>query len=228
MEIIAEIGVNHLGKPELLDGYIKNLKNIGVDGVSIQLLDKKKVSTKLKKFCLKKIDIKKFCLKAKKEFKYVGVGIHTWDNYLFLKKLKLDFIKILGSSLGNLKYYQKIKKTNVEKIFLSTLGKSTKEILSFLEKIDKKRVSLIFTFLETNNYINEIKKIDIYKKKFNLNIAYGNHYNKIYQIPKVAKHNPSEIFFYVKMNKNINYPDNNHAVPLNQVKDLIKKIKKNG
>ena len=154
MKIIAEIGVNHLGKPELLDGYIKNLKNIGVDGVSIQLLDKKKVNTKLKKFCLKKIDIKKFCLKAKKEFKYVGVGIHTWDNYLFLKKLKLDFIKILGSSLGNLKYYQKIKKTNVEKIFLSTLGKSTKEILSFLEKIDKNFALVIFPKFGNKAYLN--------------------------------------------------------------------------
>ena len=56
----------------------------------------------------------------------------------------------------------------------------------------------------------------------------GNHYKKIAQIPNVAKYNPSEIFFYVNMNKKIIYPDNNHAVPLNRVKDLIKKINKNG
>ena len=228
MNIIAEIGVNHLGKSDLLYRYIKYLKDIGVDGVSIQILDKKKVNHELKKFCLKKNDIKKFFIEAKKHFKYVGVAIHTWDDFIFLKKLKLDFIKILGSSLGNLRYYKKIEKINIGKIFLSTLGKSIKEIENFLIKINKKNVSLIFTFLKTNNYTNEIKKIDIFKKKFKLNVAYGNHYKKIAQIPNVAKYNPSEIFFYVKMNKKIIYPDNNHAVPLNRVKDLIKKINKNG
>ena len=116
---------------------------------------------------------------------------------------KLDFIKILGSSLGNLRYYKKIEKINIEKIFLSTLGKSIKEIENFLIKVNKKNVSLIFTFLKTNNYTNEIKKIDIFKKKFKLNVAYGNHYEKIAQIPNVAKYNQSEIFFYVKMNKKI-------------------------
>ena len=84
MNIIAEIGVNHLGKSDLLYRYIKYLKDIGVDGVSIQILDKKKVNHELKKFCLKKNDIKKFFIEAKKHFKYVGVAIHTWDDFIFL------------------------------------------------------------------------------------------------------------------------------------------------
>ena len=63
------------------------------------------------------------------------------------------------------------------------------------------------------------------KKKFKVPIAYGNHFDKIDQIYKVCDYQPSDIFFYIKMNKKLNYPDNKHAIPLKKISLILKKIR---
>ncbi len=85
---------------------------------------------------------------------------------------------------------------------------------------------MLFTFFKTKNFLKEIKKIQVLKKKFKLNVAFGNHYNNVNYIPKVCFYKPSEIFFYIKMNKKRNYPDDKHAVSIKNLSQLIKKIKK--
>ena len=69
IDIIAEIGVNHFGKPNLLNEYIKNFKNKGIDGISLQILNKKKVDKKLQKFCLKKKKLENFLEMLKNNLK---------------------------------------------------------------------------------------------------------------------------------------------------------------
>ena len=224
-KLIAEIGINHFGKLSYLKQYLKTLKEKKIDGVSIQILNKKKVKKNLKKFCLKKKEIRKFFYLAKKYFKTTGVAIHSWNDFIFLKSLKLDFIKILGSSYGDINYFINVKKTKVKKIFLSTLNKTELEVKNFLKKIDKNKITLIYTFINSSDYNKEIKKINSYKRKFKLNVAYGNHYKNINLIDRVCKYNPSEIFFYVKFDKKKEYPDNQHAIPLKKLNNLIRKIK---
>ena len=41
-KLIAEIGINHFGEYNYLSNYISKLKNKNIDGVSIQILNKKK------------------------------------------------------------------------------------------------------------------------------------------------------------------------------------------
>ncbi len=224
-KLIAEIGINHFGKLSYLKQYLKALKGKQIDGISIQILNKKKVKKNLRKFCLKKKEIKEFFYLAKKYFKTTGVAIHSWNDFIFLKSLKLDFIKILGSSYGNKEYFINVKKIKVKKIFLSTLNKTEIEIKNFLGKIDKKNITLIHTFANSSDFNKEIKKINKYKRKYRLNVAYGNHFKNISLINKVCKYNPSEIFFYVKFDKKKEYPDNQHAIPLKKLKNLIRKIK---
>jgi len=226
IKIIAEIGLNHFGKIEIIKDYLARVRNKDIDGVSIQILNKKKTLKKFKKFALKKSDIKKFLTIAKKDFNNVGIAIHSWDDFKFIKSLKPDFIKILGSSFGNTKYYNQVKTTKPKRIFLSTGGRSIAEISNFLGKIDKKKLNLLFTFFKTKNFLKEIKKIQVLKKKFKLNVAFGNHYNNVNYIPKVCFYKPSEIFFYIKMKKKRNYPDDKHAVSIKNLSQLIKKIKK--
>tara|TARA_Y100000389_G_C17265690_1_gene415343 strand:+ start:49 stop:735 length:687 start_codon:yes stop_codon:yes gene_type:complete len=225
-KIIGEIGINHFGKREILKQYIKNFNNKGLDGLSIQILKKNKVNKKLEKFCLKKKDIEFFLTEARKYYKSVGVAIHTWDDFKFLSKQNIDFIKVLSSSFGNIEYIKKIKKLKLKKIFLSTGGKSMKEISKVTSKLNKKKIGLIYTFFNTMNFNNSIKNISIMKKRIKIPVSYGNHFNKIDEIVKVKKHNPSEIFLYIKMNKNLNYPDNKHAVPLNKIANMVKKLRK--
>ena len=62
------------------------------------------------------------------------------------------------------------------------------------------------------------------KKKFKNEVAYGNHYKNIFEIPKICKYKPSEIFLYIKMNSRGKFPDNEHAVPLSKLNILVKKI----
>lgn len=224
-KLIAEIGINHFGKYNYLSSYISKLKNKNIDGVSIQILNKKKVSNQLKKYCLKKKDILNFFNEAKKHFNLVGVGVHSWNDFNFIKKLDLDFVKILGSSYGDKRYFNKIRQTKVKRIFLSTLNKSNIEIGNFIKNINKKKVTLIHTFLKTSNFNKEIKKIKLFRNKYNLRVAYGNHYEKTNLILKVCKYNPSEIFFYVKMDIKKKYPDDLHAIPINKLNSLIKKLK---
>ena len=225
-KIIGEIGINHFGKKKIIYDYLENFKAKGLDGITIQILKKNKVERKLKKFCLKKKDIEFFLKEAKKRYRSVGVAIHTWDDFQFLSKQKIDFIKVLGSSFGNLNYIQKINKLKVNKIFLSTGSKSIQEIIKFMKLMKSKKIRILYTFFETKNFIKSIKNISTIKNKLKLPVAYGNHYNKINQILKVKKHNPSEIFLYLKMNEKINYPDNKHAIPLNKISVVIKNLKK--
>ena len=84
--------------------------------------------------------------------------MHSWNDFNFIKKLNLDFVKILGSSYGDKRYFNKIRKTKVKRIFLSTLNKSNIEIGNFIKNINKKKVTLIHTFLKTSNFNKEIKK----------------------------------------------------------------------
>ena len=225
-KIIGEIGINHFGKKKIIRNYLENFKAKGLDGISIQILKKNKVEKKLEKLCLKKKDIKFFLKEAKKKYKSVGVAIHTWDDFEFLSKQKIDFIKVLGSSFGNFKYIQKVNKLKVKRIFLSTGSKSIQEIIKFMRIIKSKKIILLYTFFETKNFLKSIKNISLIKNKLEMPVAYGNHQSKINQILKVKKYNPSEIFLYLKMNKKINYPDNEHAIPLNKISVMIKNLKK--
>jgi sialic acid synthase SpsE len=223
-KIIAEVGINHFGKIKLLEKYIESFKNKKIDGISIQILNKKKTVKKFRNYCLKKNEIKKFIKIAKKNFKFVGVTIHSWDDFKFLSNLRLDFIKILSSSFGDFNYFKKVKSTKVKKVFISSGGKTLKEISSFLNIVNQENLTLIHTFFKTNNFEESLKKIEIMKKNFKIPVAYGNHFNKVDQIHKVCKYKPSEIFFYIKMNKMLNYPDDKHAVPLKKIDIILKKI----
>jgi sialic acid synthase SpsE len=224
VNIIAEIGINHFGQTKYLEKYIKSLRGKKIDGLSIQILNKRKTLKKFKKYSLKKNEIKKFVKLAKKNFKLVGVAIHSWNDFEFLSKIKIDFIKILSRSFGNVEYFNNIKLVNNRKIYLATGGKSNKEISSFLNKISCKNLTLIHTFFKTSNFTNSLKKIKIMKKNFGIPVAYGNHFEKIEQIYKVRKYKPSDIFFYVKMNKKLKYPDDKHAIPLKKIDIILDRI----
>ena len=65
-KVIAEVGINHFGKIKLLEKYVESFKDKRIDGISIQILNKKKTLKKFRNYCLKKNEIKKFINIAKK------------------------------------------------------------------------------------------------------------------------------------------------------------------
>ena len=88
--IIAEIGLNHLGKEDILKKYINQIAKTDVDGISIQILKKKFYKGKYKKFILNNEVLKNFIKQSRK--KWVGDSSGKWqeqngDGDKFIAKL---------------------------------------------------------------------------------------------------------------------------------------------
>jgi len=59
------------------------------------------------------------------------------------------------------------------------------------------------------------------REKFSLPVAFGNHSKNLNVIFASLAFEPSDIFFYVKGDKEGTYPDDAHSVPLNNCKIFI-------
>ena len=224
---IVEVGINHMGSEKYLNDYIKSVSKKKVDGITIQILTKEFYKGEFKNFSLTDKQIVNFIKKAKKEYNLVGIAINDYKKINLLSKHNIDFFKVLSPALGNISLIKKLIKTNVKKIYLSTGLSSYKEINETLKKIDTKKINLIHTsFKKTRAAIN-FQRISILKKKFGLPVSYGNHSPLIKTIPHSIFFKPESIFFYIKLNKNLNYPDNNHAIKIKSVTSILKSVKKN-
>jgi len=227
--IIAEIGLNHLGNENILQEYINEIAKTDVDGISIQILEKKFYKGKYKNFVLSNEVLKNFIKQSKKKFKYVGIASDDFDSISQLKKVGMNFVKILSKDSGNLKLIQHCVKKNIKNIFISTgLNPSLSTLQKLIKKIKSKKISLIHTNLKSNDLKINLNKINILKKKFDLPISYGNHSNFTETIPNSVFYLPRAIFFYVKSNSNnIIFPDDKHAIKLKDLDKIIFNIKKN-
>ncbi len=72
-----------------------------------------------------------------------------------------------------------------------------------------------------------MKRINILKNKFNLPVSYGNHSSLIDTLTNSIFYEPESIFFYVKLNKKLNFPDNKHSINLNKIDNILEVIQKN-
>ncbi len=227
--IIAEIGLNHLGNENILQKYINHIAKTDVDGVSIQIREKKFYKGKYKNFILNNEVLKNFIKQSKKKFKYVGIASDDFDSISQLKKDGMNFVKILSQDSGNVKLIQHCVKKNIKNIFISTgLNSSLSTLQKLIKKIKSKKISLIHTNLKSNDLKINLNKINILKKKFNLPVSYGSHSKFTETIPNSVFYLPSAIFFYVKLNSNnIIFPDDKHAIKLKDLDKIIFNIKKN-
>tara|TARA_Y100000590_G_scaffold344944_1_gene394473 strand:- start:1719 stop:2738 length:1020 start_codon:yes stop_codon:yes gene_type:complete len=200
--IIAEAGVNHNGK--LINAFklINAAKKAGADYIKFQiyktenLVDKKiglanyqqknlkkKISqyNMLKKYSLgfdKFLKIIKYC--NKKKIKFIATPFDL-DSLKFLKKNKVDFIKISSSDLNNFEILSEVIKYNTDLILSSGLSnlKEIKETLSFLYKknFKKKQLTLLHC---TSNYPTPLNDANLnviisLRKKLKINIGYSDH-----------------------------------------------------
>ena len=163
--IIAEAGVNHNGK--LINAFklINAAKKAGADYIKFQiyktenLVDKKiglanyqqknlkkKISqyNMLKKYSLgfdKFLKIIKYC--NKKKIKFIATPFDL-DSLKFLKKNKVDFIKISSSDLNNFEILSEVIKYNTDLILSSGLSN-----LNMVFRLSKLFSRLIFVKFDT-------------------------------------------------------------------------------
>lgn len=227
INIIAEIGLNHLGNENYLYHYLNVLKKKRIDGISIQIPKKTKMLEKQKKFLFEDAVLKKFIKKAKKNFKIVGVTTSDESKIKFFSKQKINFFKVTSGMISNIKLIKKMSMTEIKKIYLSTGFSSYPEIRKILKNLKTKKIILIHTSF--TNKIEEInmRRIKILKDKFNLPVSYGNHSSLIDTLTNSIFYEPESIFFYVKLNKKLNFPDNKHSINLNKIDNILQIIQKN-
>jgi len=225
---IAEIGLNHFGRMDYLYDYINFLSQKKIDGITIQIIKKESLSKSNKKFYLDDKKVISFIKIAKKKFKFVGVITDDFDRLMLFNKLNVNFFKLTSGMINNTNLIKKmINYPCTKKIYISTGFSSFKDIKKVLKRVGKNKINLIHTSFDKKITKVNLNKINLLRDEFRIPVAYGNHSQYFSCITNSVFFNPCAIFFYVKLNKNLNYPDKKHAVSLKELDQVLKDIKKN-
>ena len=224
--IVAEIGLNHLGSEKLLEKYLKLASC--VDAITIQLLsesffeDKKYSNLKLSDNT-----IQDFISKASKSGYKVGLAVDNLQSVNKFDSNLISFYKILSKDFNNRDLFNTISNTSVEDIYIST-GMSDynelDEVIPQLIHLDK-RIKLIHTQLSNEIDDVNLKAIEVMRRRYNVPIAYGHHCIDKKVIYASLGYKPESIFFYIKAEDNLKYPDELHAISLNIINDFVDNIK---
>ena len=165
---------------------------------------------------------------CKKNNKLFGIALADIDKVYFFSKIKVDFVKVLSEDFFNLSLIKNLLKSNITLIYLSTGSILYKDINLFIKNLKKpflKKISIIYTKFSNKISDTELKNIAKYKK-IHPDVSYGNHSYVPSSIFKSLKYNPNSIFFYVKGDRNdISHPDEQHAIRLKDLKQILKKIR---
>ena len=217
----AEIGLNHMGDRKILGTLKEKLLKKDIHGISIQILRDDFYKKNFVKLKLNNITLVNFIRDVKKKGKLIGVATNDASRINFFKKLNIDFYKVLSSDIKNIDLIKSLINTNCKKIFLSTGLANFNEIKFTLDRISKKKISLIHTSFKKEKIDLNLKRMTKLKKKFGLPICYGNHSKYLKSLIDVRKYKPYGIFFYVKLDKKLNYPDNIHALNADKINSYL-------
>ncbi len=222
--IIAEIGLNHLGCPKRLVKMVKFISSCKVDAITVQIQDNQYYDSS--KVFRKKIDFKVYkkiskYLKLKKiKFGLAVVDHRTIDEF---SSINVDLWKILSMQFFNNRLINNALKTKKE-VFLSSGVVSMKDIKNTSKKF--KLLNLIHTTFSSK--IEEANLLAIVKMKNEIKnkVSFGLHSNSDDVITSAIALRPDSVFFYVKYDDKNKYPDHNHAINLNTLKMKVKNWKK--
>ncbi len=222
--IIAEIGINHFGDNERAWGYVKELCNKDIDAITFQVTDEFQLDDGFYEQVISYVHSKQ---------KKLGIAITEIDKVDILNRYGCDFWKLLSCSTKDEKMIKKLIDTNKE-VLVST-GRMDADALNFFElyllsldynKDNIGKVKFIHTQLNQDTTQANLKRIDTLRIRTKRNIGFGLHCEDVETLYTVVAFNPSDIFFYVKDNKKDEFPDNKHAIALEDLDNVLEKLKK--
>ena len=249
--IIAEAGVNHNGKIQnavkLIDAaakcradYIKfqhtnpDLINHNAEKAPYQIKNTNNKENQKKMIQKCHLDWKKaypILLRRCKEkkIKFLTSAFSIQD-YLQIKKLNLDFIKIPSGEIVNIPLLEEIAKTN-KRIILSTGMADIKEISKALKilckKFSKKRITLLHCISDYPTEYSDInlKTLNLFKKKFKIEVGLSDHSLgleiPIASIPLGAK----IVEKHFTLSKKMSGPDHTVSLEPSELKKMIEYIR---
>ena len=226
MDIIAEIGMNHLGSYEKAIEYVNCLIKSNVDAITFQIREPEFYDRSDKKHLMLTNDnYKNLCNIIKNHNKKFGIAIADIEKIDFFKSIDTDFYKIIRNDITNKNLVNKLIQTN-KKLIVSTGVSSEEEIQKFLNKFGNKNIVLNHTQLSYDVQDCNLSAIETLKTKYNYPISYGSHCSNENVLYMSLCYNPSDILFYVKDNiEQIKYPDDKHAIMLRNVDNIVKNLK---
>ena len=224
--IIAELGFNHLGNLDIANQYVDALIECDVDAITFQVREKEHREANLSLY-LNDDSYKNLFLKIKNSGKKLGVALADTDYVSFFENLDVDFYKVIRNDISNKKLINLLMMTG-KQIFVSTGMSSKKDIENFIIFIDqstKKRNQFKLVHTQLSNALEDCNLKSIEKmKEYGLDVAYGHHCGDVTAIFMALCFNPSDLLFYVKGSPDFQYTEDSHAVQIDQIQDLIKKI----
>jgi sialic acid synthase SpsE len=212
--IVCEIGLNHMGNIEYAKEYVNKIIELKPDGITFYVGDELFYSNpKFSNFILPDSFYEEIIPKLHHHKIKFGVMISDPNKINFFNNLETDFYKVFSNDILNFKLISKMKLTK-KPIFVST-GMSDldeiKKLASFISD-SRKQFTLIHTQLSNKINLVNLKAIYLLKRMFQLPIAFGNHSDNFYVMYVSLAFEPSDIFFYVKGDRDFKHPDESHAL----------------
>ena len=224
--IIAELGFNHLGNLDIANQYVDALIECDVDAITFQVREKEHREANLSLY-LNDDSYKNLFLKIKNSGKKLGVALADTDYVSFFENLDVDFYKVIRNDISNKKLINLLMITG-KQIFVSTGMSSKKDIenfISFIDQSTKKRNQFKLVHTQLSNALEDCNLKSIQEMKgYGLDVAYGHHCGDVTAIFMALCYNPSDLLFYVKGSPDFQYTEDSHAIQIDQIQDLIKKI----
>ena len=224
--IIAELGFNHLGNLDIANQYVDSLIQCDVDAITFQVRETEHREANLSLY-LNDDSYKNLFLKIKNSGKKLGVALADTDYVSFFENLDIDFYKVIRNDISNKKLINLLMMTG-KQIFVSTGMSSKKDIenfISFIDQSTKKRNQFKLVHTQLSNALEDCNLKSIEKmKEYGLDVAYGHHCGDVTAIFMALCFNPSDLLFYVKGSPDFQYTEDSHAIQIDQIQDLIKKI----
>lgn len=223
MMIIVEIAFNHLGKLDVANEYLDSLIECDIDAITFQVREIEHRKANLNLY-LNDDSYKQLFLKIKNSGKKVGIALGDVSYVSFFENLDVDFYKVIRNDINNKKLINLLKMTG-KQIFVSTGMSSVKDIENFVNSIPNHNNQFKLVHTQLSNSLEDCNLKSIEKmKQYGLDVAYGYHCEDEIAILMALCYNPSDLLFYVKGNLDIQYTEDHHAIPIDQIQDLIKKI----
>lgn len=221
---ISEIGLNHKGSEAKAFKMLKDLINTDVDAITFQVLEPA-LYGKIKEWGkpLSKDFYKDAIDFAHKNNKLMGFAITDKNMVPFLNSAGADFWKSLSTSISDNALLEKLQRTN-KLVFIATGISNESEIVKISKKL--KNIKFIHTQLSQEIEDTNLRAIDRLRRLTNKKIAFGLHCSEHNVLYLSVAFKPSDIFFYVKDNSQEKFPDDEHAIIIDNVDNLVKTLKK--
>ncbi len=250
--VIAEAGINHNGKLSLAKKLIKEASKSGADYVKFQtyhldsmivkntmptIYQKKNIKKKISQYeILKKYRLKDHWYKdlisysKQNKIKFISSPFDI-KSIEFLKKFKLDYIKVPSGEINNLPYLKVLGRLK-KKTILSTGMSSLKDVKAAIriltrEGLSKNKLNILHCHSDYPSKPENLnlRSINLLKKKLGIRVGYSDHSLGI-EAPVIAvAYGANIIEKHLTLNKNYSGPDHKASMEPRDFKKMVQAIR---